>query len=124
MPVVTIEEWSPADWKANDAGRRSKRPPRWENPCWQREELELPDGRATIFSGFASEPPPGTSPDAAFSEPNCPDQPHDQFIAQVELGPTFLFIEALSESDQNRSPLNSQEGMEAIVRALRPLSAS
>lgn len=123
-PVVTIEEWSTADWKASDAGRRSKRPPRWETPCWEREDLELPDGRATIFSGFVLETFPGNATDGSPSDTACPDQPHDLFIAHVELGPTFLFIEALSESGQNWSPFNSQEGMEAIVRALRPLSAS
>ncbi len=123
-PVVAIEGWSTMDWKANDAARRSKRPPRWDSPCWEREELELLGGRATIYSGFASEPSPGRTPDVASSEITCPDQPHDQFIALVELGPTFLFIEASSESGLSKSPFNSHEGMEAIVRALRPLSAS
>ncbi len=123
-PVLTIEEWSIADWKANDAKGRTKMPPRWETPCWEREELELPDGRATIYSGYTLETLHTPPPDGSFSEPNCPDQPHDQFNAQVELGPTFLFIEAPGASGVVRSPYDSREGMEAIVRALRPLSAS
>jgi hypothetical protein len=123
-PVVTIEEWSTADWKASVAGRRSKRPPRWETPCWEREELELPEGRATIYSGYTLETLYTPPPDGSFSEPNCPDQPHDQFVAQVERGPTFLFIQAPGGFGQTKSPYDSQEAMEAIVRALRPLSAS
>ncbi len=123
-PVLTIEEWSMSDWKANDAKSRAKMPPRWETPCWEREELDLPDGRATIYSGYTLETLHTPPPDGSFSEPNCPDQPYDQFIAQVELGPTFLFIQAPGGFGQSRSPYDSQEGMEAIVRALRPLSAS
>ncbi len=123
-PVLTVEEWSKADWDARDAKSRTKIAPMWENPCWQRDELELPDGRATIFSGFALETLHGTSPDGSSSEATCPDQPHDQFIAHVELGPTFLYIQAPGGLGQNRSPYDSREGMEAIVRALRPLSAS
>ncbi|CCF83793.1 hypothetical protein [Nitrolancea hollandica] len=123
-PVLTVEEWSIADWKANDTKGRTKMPPRWETPCWEREELELPDGRATIYSGYTLETLHTPPPDGTFSEPNCPDQPHDQFIAQVELGPTLLFIQAPGASSVVRSPYDRREGMEAIVRALRPLSAS
>ncbi len=119
-PVLTIEEWSQADWDANDAKNRAKMPPSWENPCWEREVIELTDGRATIFSGFTLETLHAPAPDGSSSEAACPKQPHDQFIAQVEFGPTFLFIQAPGGLDQNRSPYDTREGMEAAARALRP----
>lgn len=123
-PLLSVEEWSTADWDAIDTTNRTKRPPRWENPCWEREELELPDGRATIFSGFSLETLHGTSPDGSSSEARCPDQPHDMFIAHVELGPTFLVIQAtsgrvLGKTGIVRSPYDSRDGMEAALRALQ-----
>lgn len=124
-PLLSVEEWSAADWDAIDSTNRTKGPPRWENPCWEREELELPDGRATIFSGFASEPTPATTSDASTSEAGCPDRPYDLFMAHVELGPTFLVIRApsgrvLGKTGLVQSPYDTREGMEAAVKALQP----
>lgn len=128
-PVLTIEEWSTSEWDRNDTANRTKMPPIWDNPCWQRESLTLPEGRATIYSGYSPEVLHSTSTDTSSSGAACPAQPRDRFMAHVELGPTFLVIEAprgrvLGKTGTVLSPYESRKAMEAVVRALQPFSGS
>ncbi len=121
-PVVTLELWSRATWEnriANPA--RAKGQHIWEQPCWERREIALPDGRATIFAGFAPEPPSRRARPET-SGP-CPDRPRDRFLAHAYLGETVVFVTmpgAGGAGGVTKSPYDTREGIEALVRALQP----
>ena len=118
-PVVTLQLWPRRAWDA--VMNQGKGRPRWEHPCWRREDISLLEGQGTIFAGYTSTgaalpagPPPETGP--------CPDSPPDSFSAHAYLGQTVVFVNvsgASSPAGQVASPYNSRDGMETIVRALR-----
>jgi uncharacterized membrane protein YeaQ/YmgE (transglycosylase-associated protein family) len=85
-------------------------------PCWARHEITLPHGRASIFMGFTLE---------ADVVPRCATRPYDRFMALAYLGQTMVFVDtgdAFYPNTHNWWPslYNTREGMEVIVRALRP----
>ncbi len=59
---------------------------------------------------------------------DCPERPHDTFLAHVALPEVTVFVDAPSASygsgELVRSSSNSREGMELIVRAPRPRKAT
>ncbi len=96
--LLRLTEYARTDWETGTPGEQGL-----PGPCWTPEELLLPQGRATLFRGFRHTPP-----DA------CPTgHPHDLFVAHVDLGETIVVVEP-AWPDQTR------EGLEAVVRALRP----
>ncbi len=116
-PVLTLEEWSRPTW--DTFLTRARGPQLWEGPCWGRQELDLPDGRATLFLGFTSERDrrtPGTAPDAGA----CPARPPDRFFAHASLGQTVVRVSAPEASGAVKSPYNTREGIAAVVHALQP----
>jgi hypothetical protein len=87
-------------------------PPNSHGPfdhCWTEDEVTLPGGRATIFSGFdwPDDVPPGPN------DPCPTDRPRDRFFAHVFLGDTVIVVEPWDWPDQ------SFEGVESIVRGLQ-----
>jgi hypothetical protein len=87
-------------------------------PCWARHEITLPHGRASIFMGFASMGDP-------WWVARCPTRPYDRFIALAYLGQTMVFVDAgygIVPGTHSWWPIlyDTREGMEVIVRALRP----
>ena len=68
--VVTLQEWPRANWETNSG---SETPQELAGPCWHREDLALPHGRAQLFLGFAS---------AGRAKP-CPRRPYTLYIAHV-----------------------------------------
>jgi hypothetical protein len=99
----------------------------WDDACWSRQEVVLPDGRATLLLGFASDRVrlvlPGTTPEAVA----CPARPHDRFLAHAYLGQSVIQVAMPGVSGPGgslKSPYDTRSGVEALVRALRPYSAS
>ncbi len=111
QPLVHLTAYRRADWDALRAQPRGRDAE--EGPCWVREELRLPQGRATLFLGFQwrlTERRPDT-PDP------CPtDRAHDLFRAHVYLGEAVIIVDYGGEARRNQT----REGLEALVRALRP----
>jgi uncharacterized membrane protein YeaQ/YmgE (transglycosylase-associated protein family) len=94
--------------------RRPWNPPQVpRGPCWARHEITLPHGRASIFMGFES------IGDVVVP---CPTRPYDRFMALAYLGQTMVFVDAGDAIDHSQWPIlyNTREGMEVVVRALRP----
>jgi uncharacterized membrane protein YeaQ/YmgE (transglycosylase-associated protein family) len=94
--------------------RRPWNPPQVpRGPCWARHEITLPHGRASIFMGFAS---------MGDVVAPCPTRPYDRFMALAYLGQTMVFVDAGDAIDHSVWPIlyNTREGMEVVVRALRP----
>jgi hypothetical protein len=96
----------------------------WENPCWGREEIDLPAGHATIIKGYESDLALPQSPGAPAENVACPARPYDLFIAHVYVGSTMLEIAAPGASDRAKSPYDTLQGMEVVVRALQPREPS
>lgn len=119
-PVVTLQLWPRAAWDAVIAQGKGR--PGWEHPCWQRSDINLPEGLATIFAGYSSAAagvPDGPLPESG----PCPDAPPNSFDAHAHLGQTVVLVDApgaSSPAGQVASPYDSRAGMEAVVRALRP----
>jgi hypothetical protein len=116
-PVVTLQLWPRADWEANLSQSRGMNA--WEDPCWAREEIAIPEGTATIHAGFTTQIMrlPANAPR------DCPERPHDNFLSHVYLPEVVVFASAPSAAYGSRevihSPYDSREGMELIARALR-----
>jgi hypothetical protein len=113
-PLVTLVETSPrprATWNSRS---------RPYGPCVARQDITLPRGRASIFMGFESN-------GALHLRPPCPTRPFDRFFAHVLLGQTVIRVDApgafmMRGHTQSlvKSPYNTRQAMEVIVRALRP----
>lgn len=117
-PVVTLQLWPQAAWES--VLRASAGANVWDDPCWSRQELDLSTGRATIFSGFVSgtirvpAPSPGTVA--------CPARAPDKFLAHVQLDQTVVLVDApgvLRVGTMSKSPYDTREAIEAVVRGLR-----
>jgi len=121
--TLTLEEWDIDKWNASNTGiiRTSPDAPPvtvgkwWERPCWERKDIELPAGHATIILGFEHETQE-KQPTIAAGERGCPSSPHDRFWALAYLGSTVLEIDAPSSD----SLYDTLEGMEAVVKGLHP----
>ncbi len=112
QPVVRLTEYARTVWETGQSAALA--PPSQthtpDGPCWTREEIALPNGRAILFLGFnwPDHVPPGP-------DDGCPtDRPHDRFEAHVFLGETVIVVSPGIWPNQTR------EGVEALVRALRP----
>lgn len=119
-PVATLELWSRASWGRYLA--QLKEPPLWDGPCLGRRDLTLPDGIATVLAGPAPEasgtghPPPAT-PGACLS--GVPER----FLAHASLGSTIVRVSAPGVGGPGgtaRSPYDTREGIEALIRGLQP----
>lgn len=116
-PVVTLQLWPRGAWDV--LLERSKGMNNWEDPCWKQREIALAEGEAKLFAGFASELVrlPANEPR------DCPARPNDTFIAHAYLGQTVVYATAPGRSGPQgmaKSPYDTREGLEALVRALRP----
>jgi len=88
-----------ADWEGG--GRAAHEP---TDPCWAREEVMFPHGRAALWSWPTPHPPrPGACP---------PDRPPEHFLAHVDLGEAVVVVEPAHGVNP------PSEGLEAVVRAL------
>jgi hypothetical protein len=116
-PIASLQLWPRPAW---DAVLRAARFGNvWDDPCWTREELSVPGGTATVFSGFAGEARIGA---AAGSGSPCPSRSYDAFLAHVYLGDSVVMVSAPSMSGVRgliKSPYDSRDGIEALVRGLR-----
>ena len=114
----------------------------WDSPCVERKDIQLDAGRAVIFMGHepVREPPPGVvaitpgdplltptaqpSPTPAAME--CPTgRAFDRFLAHAYVGNTVVAVNAplclyCSRRGSDPDPYDSLEGMEAILRGLKP----
>jgi hypothetical protein len=116
-PVASLQLWPRPAWDA--VLRASRFGNVWDDPCWTREELSVPRGTATIFSGFAGEVRIGA---AAGSGSTCPLRPYDAFLAHVYLGDSVVMVSAPGMSGvrgMTKSPYDTRDGIEALVRGLR-----
>lgn len=119
-PVAALELWSRASWERYLA--QSKEPSFWKGPCWSRRELTLPGGGATIFAGPAPEAPGAGRPPPA-TPGACPAGEPERFLAQADLGQTVVRVSAPGVGGPGgtaQSPYDTREGIEALVRGLRP----
>jgi hypothetical protein len=111
---VRLQEWPRAAWEALPTEARPG------DPCWAREELALPGGRAVLHTGVAGvgpRPPPG----AAASPGVCPAGPADTVLAEAYLGETVVVV-IVDDGPGNApaSPYNTRAGFETVLRALQP----
>jgi hypothetical protein len=116
-PVASLQLSPRSAWDA--VLRASRFGNAWDDPCWSREELSVPPGTATIFSGFAGEVRIGA---AAGSGSPCPSRPYDAFLAHVYLGDSVVMVGAPGASGVRgitKSPYDTRDGIEALVRGLR-----
>ena len=116
-PVVTLQLWPRGAWGGSI--ERSKGMNMWEDPCWEQREIALAEGQAKLFAGFTSD----VVRLPANEQRDCPTRPHDSFIAHAYLGQTVVFATAPGSSGAQgmaKSPYDTGEGLEAVVRALRP----
>lgn len=89
----------------------------WDSPCAQQEEIELDSGRAVIYSSYQALADPAVT--------ECPDGPFDRFLAHVFIDDTVVLVNAphfLEPPDMPsfQGAYNTFEGLEAVVRGLRP----
>jgi hypothetical protein len=108
--LVTLIE-TPATWDSRS---------RPFGPCVARQNITLPRGRASIYMGWDSN-------GALHLRPPCPTRPFDLFFADVQLGQTVIRVHAPGASMMRghtqiavKSPYNTRQAIEVIVRALRP----
>jgi len=47
--VLSLHVWSAPDWEASL--QQSRGGNSWDQPCWEKKEVALPNGRATVFTG-------------------------------------------------------------------------
>ncbi len=119
-PVATLELWSRASWERHLA--QSREPSFWDGPCWGRQGLTLPGGTATVFAGPAPETPGGGRPSPT-TPGACPAGAPERFLAQAEFGQTVVRVSAPGVGGPGgtaRSPYDTREGIEALVRGLGP----
>ena len=114
-----LQLWPRTTWEAFLAQSRGMH--NWDNPCWHREQLAVPDGQATLFSGHTSvmvSLPPGPPP----NQP-CPNRPYDTFVAHAYLDQAVVFVtlmaRAPSPSTSATNPYDTRESIELLVRSLR-----
>jgi hypothetical protein len=115
--LATLQLWPRAAWE----GILHQGPfgHMWDDPCWSREELSLPDGRAVIFSGFSGDVV--RMPAAAASGVPCPSRPFETFLAHVYLADSVVMVSAPRASGvggMTTSPFDTRYGIEALVRGL------
>ena len=109
--MVSLQLYAREGWEAFLAQSRGGN--WWDGPCIQRRELDLPDRRAVIYSGYE---------DRIFVQPDargdCP--PRDKFVAHVYVGDAFVKIDApgLQSTEYFESDYDSEEAMELLVRSL------
>ena len=118
---VTLQEWRLEEWQAFlDQARGGNW---WDSPCVQSEERAIEGGSVVIFKGYNEMPLPMPSGTPVLPEEvTCPASPPDRFIAQAYLPATFILVDApgVGGPHPTESPYNSPEGMEAILRGLKP----
>jgi hypothetical protein len=116
-PIATLQLWPRAAWDA--ILRQGPVGHLWDDPCWSREEVSLPDGRAVIFSGFAGDVV--RIPAAGASAGPCPSRPHDTFLAHVYLADAVVMVSAPrvgGAGGMTTSAYDTRYGIEALARGL------
>lgn len=149
-PGLRLQLWQPQEWQRfleTPLGRLW-----WDSPCVKTKEVSLEHGRAVIFMGyepevelppgpvavtpFREEAPAGSRPLAStpIVRPSptpggvCPKEPFDRFVAHVYLGDTVVAVNAphclfCVARRHEPDPYDTMEGMEAVIKGLRPRSA-
>ncbi len=106
---VTIDLWSPGQWRRLQA--RRKRPP-GSLRCATARELRLPNGRATIVSGFER------------IGRTCGKHSHRAYTARIRLPGVVVTVETAMVcatcAEPGRGSYDSSRGMAAIARGLEP----
>lgn len=103
--LVRLTEYTAAEWD-----RRASQAHLPTDPCWTEQSLTLPEGTATIFSGFHWEDsiPPASAGD-------CPsNRTPDRFLGVVSIGGVVVVVEPWDWPEQ------SYLGVAAIAEALAP----
>jgi hypothetical protein len=84
--------------------------------CAQATRIELPEGRAVIWGGFAKP-----------TSPPCPGKAYDRYFAHVFLEGAVVTVNhpwciypCLSNPRGTADPYNTPRGLEAVARALKP----
>ena len=116
-PLVTLQLFARAAWDASGPETGGHL---WNHPCWAREEIALPDGRAVIFSGFSDEAARAARAGAG-AEVRCPAVAPERFLAHAYLGDTVVLVNPVGRSEPGgviRSLYDTREGIETLVRAL------
>lgn len=143
--AVLLQLWQLQEWQEflqTPLGRLG-----WDSPCVQTKEISLAKGRAIIFMGHEPAITPSAAPVPAPSggerplantpqpreplpklEAPCPKGPFDRFLAHVYLGNTVVavntpFCLACAARGYQPDPYDTLEGIEAVVKALRPRAA-
>ena len=122
-PSLSLQEWRLEEWQAFLAQARGGN--WWDSPCVQREQQAIEGGSAAIFKGYNEMPLPLPVPSGTPVLPENvtrPATPPDRFIAHAYLPSTFILVDAPGVAGPHpaESPYNSLEGMEAVLRGLRP----
>lgn len=140
--AVLLQLWQLQEWQGflqTPLGRLW-----WDSPCVQTKEIRVGKGRATIFLGYEPAITPPAAPVAIPSggerplantpqpreplpklEAPCLQGPFDRFLAHVYLGDTVVavnapFCLACAARGYQPDPYDTLEGIEAVVKALRP----
>jgi hypothetical protein len=121
-PAIALEEWGAEEWDEFLAQSRGGN--WWEWPCREEKELMIDGRRAVVHMGFDDGPDtvPAIVPTGS-TDVICPQRPYDHFITHIYLESTVVTMSAgqmcTSEGCVD-SPYDTLEGIEAIVRALKP----
>lgn len=126
MTGVTLRLWKRSDWD-----KWVDRDPAtddyatvfhmfWDSPCAEREDMNLENGEAVIYSSYQALADPAVT--------DCPTGAFDRFLAHVFFGETVVTINApfrfeSASGNPYPAPYNSKVGLTAIVQALQPRGA-
>jgi hypothetical protein len=103
---VTLDLWKPSEWEGFKTTRLGRMI--WSGPCARRGEVVLEGGRAQIYGGYSK---------------GCEGDP-DHWLAHVYYPAVVIAVNMsycyMCGGRSPTDPFNSREGMEAVVRGLRP----
>ena len=110
---VTLDIFTPAVWRRFSRTRLGRLI--WDSPCARARVVGLQDGRASIYQGFGAPKP---------LERPCPKHPPDRVVAHVQYPRVIVVVDMpycymCAAPAGRRSPHDTVQGMEALVRGLR-----
>jgi hypothetical protein len=116
---IRLDIWTQQTWPQYSDTEAAHAIASWR--CTKTKTIELPEGSATIYGGYEK------------NYKRCPDQPPRAFTARVYTGELVIVVNSIYVSPpgppgsapfplfiETGNPYGSFEGMEAIVRTLRP----